>query len=210
MSFLHPHIHIYHIKQLYACKNSFKITGFPQQNTTVSEENWKVQVRRFITPCRHTKKLLSELRQEARRMCARSPRSPAGWYRLPLSGACGCLLSLDTFLSPISYCRLTQPPKNSDLFSLVFLTLWQEVNYNPTISAAVNVTCDSIWLNCTCKLVNHLPAMQETWVRFLDWEDPLEKEMATHSSILAWRIPWTEEPGGIQSTDCKSRTRLSD
>ena len=60
------------------------------------------------------------------------------------------------------------------------------------------------------KLVNHLPAMQETWVRFLDWEDPLEKEMATHSSILAWRIPWTEESGGIQSTDCKSRTRLSD
>ena len=48
--------------------------------------------------------------------------------------------------------------------------------------------------------VKHLPAMQETWVRFLGWEDPLEKEMATHSSILAWRIPWTEEPGGLQST----------
>ena len=42
--------------------------------------------------------------------------------------------------------------------------------------------------------------MQETWVRSLDWEDPLEKEMVTHSSILAWRIPWTEEPGGLQST----------
>ena len=41
--------------------------------------------------------------------------------------------------------------------------------------------------------------MQETWVRFLGWEDPLEKEMATHSSILAWRIPGTEEPGGLQS-----------
>ena len=40
----------------------------------------------------------------------------------------------------------------------------------------------------------------ETWVRSLGWEDPLEKEMATHSSILAWRIPWTEEPGGLQST----------
>ena len=47
--------------------------------------------------------------------------------------------------------------------------------------------------------VNNLPAMQETWVRFLDPEDPLEKEMATHSSILAWRVPWTEEPGGLQS-----------
>ena len=41
--------------------------------------------------------------------------------------------------------------------------------------------------------------MQETWVLSLDWEDPLEKEMATHSSILAWSIPWMEEPGGLQS-----------
>ena len=47
-------------------------------------------------------------------------------------------------------------------------------------------------------------------VRSLGWEDPLEKEMATHSSILAWRIPWTEEPGGLQSTGSQSRTRLSD
>ena len=41
--------------------------------------------------------------------------------------------------------------------------------------------------------------MWEIWVQFLGWEDPLEKEMATHSDILAWRIPWTEEPGGLQS-----------
>ena len=47
--------------------------------------------------------------------------------------------------------------------------------------------------------VKCLPAMQETRVRSLGWEDPLEKEMATHSSILAWKIPWTEEPGGLQS-----------
>ena len=44
------------------------------------------------------------------------------------------------------------------------------------------------------------PAVQETWVRSLGREDPLEKEMGTHSSILAWTIPWTEEPGGLQST----------
>ena len=44
-----------------------------------------------------------------------------------------------------------------------------------------------------------LPAMRETWVQSLGWEDPLEKGMATHSSILAWRIPWREEPGGLQS-----------
>ena len=49
------------------------------------------------------------------------------------------------------------------------------------------------------QLVKTLPAMQETQIRFLGWEDPLEKEMATHSSILAWRIPWTEEPGRLQT-----------
>ena len=47
--------------------------------------------------------------------------------------------------------------------------------------------------------VKNLPAMQEIWVRPLGWEDPLEKEMATHSSILAWKISWREEPGGLQS-----------
>ena len=46
--------------------------------------------------------------------------------------------------------------------------------------------------------LKHLPTVQKTWVKSLGWEDPLEKEMATHSSILAWRIPWTEEPGGLQ------------
>ena len=47
--------------------------------------------------------------------------------------------------------------------------------------------------------VKNLPAMQETWVRSLCWEDPLEKGAATHSSILAWRSPWIEEPHGLQS-----------
>ena len=48
-------------------------------------------------------------------------------------------------------------------------------------------------------MVTSLPTMQETWVQSLGWEDPVEKIMATHSSILAWRIPWTKEPGRIQS-----------
>ena len=48
--------------------------------------------------------------------------------------------------------------------------------------------------------VKRLSAMRETWVQFLDWEGSLEKEMAIHSSTLAWKIPWTEEPGGLQST----------
>ena len=51
--------------------------------------------------------------------------------------------------------------------------------------------------------LKRLPAVQETWVQSLGWEDPLEKEMATHSSILAWRIPWAEEPGGLQSVTCE-------
>ena len=50
------------------------------------------------------------------------------------------------------------------------------------------------------QMVKNLPAMQETWVRSLGWKDPLKKGMTTHSSILAWRIPWTEEAGGLQST----------
>ena len=49
------------------------------------------------------------------------------------------------------------------------------------------------------QMVKRLPTMQETWVQSLGQEDPLEKEMATHSSILAWKIPWLEEPGRLQS-----------
>ena len=50
------------------------------------------------------------------------------------------------------------------------------------------------------QIIKHLPTIRETQVQSLGWEDPLEKGMATHSSVLAWRIPWTEEPGGLQST----------
>ena len=57
--------------------------------------------------------------------------------------------------------------------------------------------------------VKRLPARRETWVRFLGREDPLEKEMATYSSTLAWKIPWTEEPDRLQGV-AKSRTRMSD
>ena len=61
------------------------------------------------------------------------------------------------------------------------------------------------------QLVKNLPAMRETWVRSLGWEDPLEKGKATHSSILAWRIPWTEEPGRLTVLGVtKSQARLND
>ena len=56
-----------------------------------------------------------------------------------------------------------------------------------------------IWASLLAQMVKNLLAMQETWIRSLGHEDSLEKEMAAHSSILAWRIPWTEEPGRLQS-----------
>ena len=61
-------------------------------------------------------------------------------------------------------------------------------------------------------MVKRLSAMRESWVRSLGWEDPLEKERAAHSSALAWKIPWTEEPGRLHTVHgvAKSRTRLSD
>ena len=55
------------------------------------------------------------------------------------------------------------------------------------------------WASLAAQQVKNPPVMQETWVQSLGWEDPLGKGTATHSGILAWRIPWTEEPGGLQS-----------
>ena len=54
-------------------------------------------------------------------------------------------------------------------------------------------------IEAVAQTVKHLLIMRDTWVRSLGWEDPLEKEMATHSSTLAWKTPWTEEPGRLQS-----------
>ena len=56
-----------------------------------------------------------------------------------------------------------------------------------------------IFLSLVAKMVKNPPKMQETYIQFLDWEDPLEKQVTTHFSILAWRIPWTEDTGGLQS-----------
>ena len=64
------------------------------------------------------------------------------------------------------------------------------------------------WTGLVAQMVKNAPAVQGTWVWYLDWEDPLEKEMATHSSVLAWRIPGTGEPGGLPSVGSQSRTRL--
>ena len=57
----------------------------------------------------------------------------------------------------------------------------------------------ALWASLAAQLVKNMPTRQETWVQSLGWDDPLEKGMATPSSILSWKIPWTEEPGGVQS-----------
>ena len=67
-----------------------------------------------------------------------------------------------------------------------------------------------IIITIMAQTVKNLPAMRETPVQILDWEDPLEKEMAIHSSIFAWRISWTEKPGRLQSIGSQSQTWLSD
>ena len=59
------------------------------------------------------------------------------------------------------------------------------------------------WASLVAQTIKNLPALQETWVHSLGWEIPLEKGIATHSNILAWGIPWTEEPGGPQSMGLK-------
>ena len=66
------------------------------------------------------------------------------------------------------------------------------------------------WTSLVAQTVKLLSTMWETWVQSLGWEDPLEKEMAIHSSTIAWKIPCTEEPGRLQSMGSQSRTRLSD
>ena len=63
----------------------------------------------------------------------------------------------------------------------------------------LNLLGSLTWTSLVAQAVMHPPAKQETQDWFLGWEDPLDKEMATHSSIRAWRIPWTDEPGGLQS-----------
>ena len=90
--------------------------------------------------------------------------------------------------------------------------LYSEVNYHLTsefesalwspvldISSLRNIFCCFIWASTVAQMVKNLPAMQGTQVQSLCWEDPLEKGIENHSSILAWGIPWTEESGGVQS-----------
>ena len=107
-----------------------------------------------------------------------------------------------------------RPPRQELLFlgSLEASTLLMDVLLWFTRLEALQTPPFRVFMEASlmAQRLKHLPAMRETWLRSLVREDPLEKEMATHSSILAWRIPWREEPGGLQSTGSQSQTRLSD
>ena len=97
-----------------------------------------------------------------------------------------------------------RPPRQELLFlgSLEASTLLMDVLLWFTRLDALQILPFRVFMEASlmAQRLKHLPAMRETWLRSLGREDPPEKEMATHSSILAWRIPWTEEPDGLQST----------
>ena len=98
-----------------------------------------------------------------------------------LENACGC--TIRTGLTPT--CAEGSP---DDLYRITKL---DSLNYHLVIIKP------SLWASLVAQMVKNLPAMWETWVQSLGWEDPLEKGMATHPSILAWRIPWAEDPAGL-------------
>ena len=88
------------------------------------------------------------------------------------------------------------PMFTAALFTLV--KMWKQSVY-PLMGEWINKTSHTYIYSLVSQTVKNLHAMRETWVQLLGWKNPLEKGMATHSSILAWKTPWTEEPGRVQS-----------
>ena len=87
----------------------------------------------------------------------------------------------------------TDQASEADMAGMLHLSNWElKTQFN---------NYDKFRVSLVAQMVKSLPAMQETWVQSLGWEDHLEKEMATHASILAWTIQWTEEPGELQSME---------
>ena len=108
------------------------------------------------------------------------------------------------FIYPIQmfYCRTYNVFDLRVLFQLplgVSSNIWDSLNSRTHLAPRVWLKELYSGASLVAHMVKNLPEMQETWVRSLGWEDLLEKEMATHSSNLAWEIPWTEEPSGLQS-----------
>ena len=105
-----------------------------------------------------------------------------GRANLPVSHRMSCAYGAATLLGA-----------QKDVFNF-FQNQKEKSKYNNNGHVIIN-----LWASLVVQMVKCLPAMRETWVRFLSWEDPVEKGMATHSSTLAWKIPWMEEPGRLQS-----------
>ena len=114
---------------------------------------------------------------------------------------CVVITASETFFgmySMLQICSLKEWPWMLATIMTILKTV-NEVNMGNMVGLLNRVWLGANWASLVAQRLKHLPAMQETWVRSLGREDPLEKEIATHSSILAWRIPWMEEPGGLQS-----------
>ena len=122
-----------------------------------------------------------------------SPSAPAPGSRAGLDNGEGYLLIIGTVTSACLAQRGSKRCPSSRQKQTPGKGLRCKGNQNIVLS------CRHFGTSQVVQMVKNLPAMQETWVWSLGWEDPLEKEMATHSSILAWRIPWAEKSGRLQS-----------
>ena len=100
-------------------------------------------------------------------------------------------------------CYDTTPTPNNTDCTFPHLLVGAQMNHYSYILSTIVYSL--LWTSLVPQTVKNLLAMQKTWVPFLGQEFPLEKGMTTHSSILAWRIPWTEEPGGLQSIGFSKR-----
>jgi len=118
------------------------------------------------------------------------------WEYISLRGPVGCCFPK----SPSAGAPICHLRDESRQWTYSFCHTPYRHHHTPTHARTIRNTPTSAWASLVAQMVKNLPAMQETRVQSLGWEDPLEKVMATHSSILAWRIPWTAEPGRLQST----------
>ena len=107
--------------------------------------------------------------------------------------------------------KLRQWVKKINFYFISYIKSFKTIHSHPIVIVLLfYYKPEALWVSLVAQQQRIHLLMQETWVQSLSWEDPLEKEMATHSSILAWEIPCTEEPGGLQFMGPqKSQTRLS-
>ena len=128
----------------------------------------------------------------------RTGHGTTDWFQIGKRVRQGCILSLCLFNLYEEYIMRNAGLEDAQAGIKIARRNINKLRYTDDTTLMAE---SEIWLaSLVAKRLKRLPAIRETWVRSLGQEYPLEKEMATHSSILAWRIPWTEEPGGLQST----------